>query len=329
MDIKTYWIVRVLLILCTMGSIYGQPNSMPPQKLVEQATYGAGFFAEMQKVLDSLLHYSKEHLRAVYIDWSDEYFPYKDDPYENGWNLYFEPIQIADAFPVPEDELVLVGGLSYHEIHDFQCIDQWKNYDRYLPYRLGVNKIINTYIKIKDSITTKVNQFVVEKMSGHYCIGVHVRYGSDHGAEAPCGVPTLEDYIEEVRRLVSAYRGKQVSIYLATDSHHVIKEFQKVFPKGMLLSIDTYRTEYRDVPHLIYGYGDYWLAHKEEFHRRKPGYLGGEGALLDALLLGHCDILVHSTSNLASFVSFYNPYIQSIYLPRSSKTWSCRFGKIP
>jgi hypothetical protein len=329
MDLRISWIVQIALIFCVMGPICGQSSDIPPQKLVERTTYGAGFFAEMQKVLDSLLHYSQENLRAVHVDWTDEFFPYKEDPHANGWDLYFEPIQIPSAYPIPEEDFVLVGGLYYHEIHDFPCIDQWKNYDRYLPYRLAVNAILNKYIKIKEPITTKANQFVSEKMSGHYCIGVHIRYGSDHGAEAPAGVPTLEDYIEEVSRVVAAHHGKRVRIYLATDSHYVIKKFQRLFPQEMLLSIDAYRTEYRDVPHLIYGNGDYWLAHKEEFHRKKPGYSGGEGVLLDALLLGHCDILVHSSSNIASFVSFYNPYIQSIYLPKSSKTWPCRFGKTP
>jgi hypothetical protein len=324
------WMMRVLLIFYAIGPIYGQSNdSIPPQKLIVQTTYGAGFFAEMQKILDALMHYSKENLKAVYIDWTEEFFPYKGDPRENGWDLYFEPIQIAEGSHFRDEEFVLVGSNNFHEIHDFPCIDQWKNYDRYLPYRLAVNTVLKKYIKFKDSITAKVDQIVSEKMSGCYRIGVHVRYGSDHGSEAPCGNPTVEDYIEEVRRLVNMHPNEKVCIYLATDSHYVVQVFQKTFPQQMLVTINTHRTEYRDVPHLVYGYGDYWLAHKEEFHKKKPGYFGGEGVVLDALLLGHCNILVHSTSNIASFVSFYNPYIQSIYLPKSSKTWPCRFGKLP
>ncbi len=164
-------------------------------------------------------------------------------------------------------------------------------------------------------------------MSGHYCIGVHVRYGSDHGSEAPGGIPTLEEYIKEVQGLVGRHSKEKICIYLATDSHYVVSEFQKIFPETILFTIDTYRTQYRDVPHLIYGYGDYWLAHKREFHKKKPGFAGGEGVLLDALLLGHCNVLVHSTSNIATFVSIYNPYIRSIYLPKNPQTWPCRFGK--
>jgi hypothetical protein len=67
--------IRVLFIFCAIGSIYGQSNdSIPPQKLIVYLTYGAGFFAEMQKVLDSLMYHSRENLRAVYVDWTDEFF---------------------------------------------------------------------------------------------------------------------------------------------------------------------------------------------------------------------------------------------------------------
>jgi hypothetical protein len=48
----------------------------------------------------------------------------------------------------------------------------------------------------------------------------------------------------------------------------------------------------------------------------KVGYVGGVGALLDCLLLAKCDYFIHIISNLANFVSFYNPYIKSIFLPK-------------
>jgi hypothetical protein len=164
-------------------------------------------------------------------------------------------------------------------------------------------------------------------MAGYYCIGVHVRYGSDHVSEAPKGVASLNDYLTEVKNLIQQEPFRPVRIYLATDSHYVVDAFQDTFSPDQLITINTCRAEYREVPHLIYGNGDYWLTHKEEFHKKKPGYLGGKGVLMDALLLARCDILIHSTSNITSFVTFYNPYIKSIYLPKDTTTWPCRHGK--
>ncbi len=266
------------------------------------------------------------------IDWSQEFFPYKTDPQENGWNLYFAPINLNQKRQIPdiaspEEKIIEVCGSPYHEIHDFLCIDQWINYERYLPYRLKVHELIKNHLKIHEPITTQVKEIFNEKMAGAYCIGVHVRYGSDHGSEAPKGTPSLEDYIAEVKNLIPSHPSVPVRVYLATDSHFVVKAFEQAFSPETLITINTCRTAYRDVPHLIYGHGDYWLAHPAEFHKKKPGYVGGVGVLMDALLLAHCHVLVHSTSNVASFITFYNPYIQSVYLPKNSLTWPCRHEK--
>ncbi len=323
------WIFLCSLIFCTVNNnkIYAEQNNFPPLELTIVPCYGAGFFAEMLRVIDNSLHFSKENLKSVYVDWSDEFFPYKDDPHENGWDLYFEPIIFSDDLYDKDKAIKGIEGGFYHEIHDFLCIDQWMNYDKHLLYRLKIHEFIKKHIKIKPHIAKKVNQFVEQKMQNYYCIGAHIRYGSDHGSEAPKGTPTLQDYLTEIKELLDGQDKNCVRIYLATDSHYVVQEFKINFSPEILLTIDTFRTEYRGVPHIVYGSGDYWLNHKKEFHLKKPGYYGGMGVLIDALLLAECDIFLHSTSNVSSFVSFYNPYIQSIYLPKTSGTWPCRFGK--
>ncbi len=314
--------MRVILTMIALTSFtYG--DFWPPQHVIVTTTYGAGFFAETLKVLSTILHFSKENLKTIEVDWSDEFFLYKTDPHENGWDLYFDPIHFSIDVPPGEVE---ISGAFYHEIHDFLCVDQWVNYDRHLPYRLKGHEVIQKYLKIKQPILDEVEQIFTQKMAECYCIGVHVRYGSDHSSEAPKGVPSLKEYIMEVQTLLRQQHPRPCRVYLATDSQYVVKVFQQFLPPGVLVTIDTCRTEYRDVPHLIYGNGDYWLAHKDEFHTKKPGFLGGKGVLIDALLLARCNILIHSTSNIATFVTFYNPMIPSIYLPKGQATWPCRYG---
>lgn len=322
---RSFCILISALLYC--NKIHAESTTYPPLKLISTSGYGWGFCAELLKVFDNILYFSKDNLRAVEVDWSQEFFPYKNDPYENGWDLFFEPIYFSDKPYDLDKEITHVSDCFYHAIHDQLCIDHWKNYDQYLAYRLRVHEVIKNHLKIKNHILAKADNFFSENMSGYYCIGVHVRFASDHGSEEPNGRSPLEDYIAEIMNLIKKHGRERTRIYLATDSHYVVKQFKKAFPRQMLVSIDTFRTAYQDTPHLIYGHGDYWLEHPEEFHRKKPGYLGGEGVLMDALLLAKCNVLIHATSNVASFVTFYNPHIDSIYLPKIQNTWPCRYEK--
>src|SRR5581483_3141791 len=106
--------------------------------------------------------------------------------------------------------------------------------DRYLPYRLKVHDVIKKYFKVKQAIKDEVEQIYNQKMAGFYSIGVHVRYGSDHASEAPKGNPSVEDYIAEVKSLLLDHPFQPVRIYLATDSHFVVKVFQEAFPSDWL-----------------------------------------------------------------------------------------------
>src|SRR3990167_7552438 len=63
-----------------------------PVNLTIKMHEGAGFFAELHKIMLALIHYEERGFARVYVDWTDEFFPYKDGAHENGWDLFFEPI---------------------------------------------------------------------------------------------------------------------------------------------------------------------------------------------------------------------------------------------
>ena len=225
--------------------LHSLTSSSPPSELTIQSHLGVGFFGELAKVVNGILHFENENLQKIHVDWSQEFFPYKDDPFSNGWDLFFEPIQVCtNPLDVAESRKIVAGG-NYHHIHDFHCIDQWINYESHLNYRLDMHRVINKYIKLNDEILDKKSVFFGNHMSGFYCIGVHIRYGADHGAEAPAGIPTLNDYIDEVKSLLKSQNSNRTRIYLATDSHYVVDQFKKEFPH-ILLHISAFRTKYRD-----------------------------------------------------------------------------------
>lgn len=289
---------------------------------------GAGFFAEFLKVVNTLIHHEPEGLASVHVDWTYEFFPYKDGPHENGWNLYFEPITIEnkgnDTSP-PHS----AGSSGTHEIHDQICSSHWISYDQFLPYRTFVHEKLTKYIHIKKEIKDRVDTFYDAQMQHNLCIGVHVRFANGHSHEVPGGRhPTLAEYFHEVDTIMQANRTQNTKIFIASDSHYVVNQFKQRYGKKILY-IEAFRAEKSDDPHLIYGNADYFLAHPTEWHRRKPGFNGGLTALLDCLLLARCNYLIHTSSNVSSTVVFFNPTIKSVYLPRNAPYISCRHKNDP
>ena len=322
---KTVNLKSILLLILTcflaLPNIYAQePN--PPLEITVESRIGAGYFAELINVVATIKGYESRNLKKLNVDWSQEFFPYKNHPHENGWNLYFEPIVFDN-----EDDEGAAPPRQEHFVHDQVCINHWMAYDEHLPYRLSLNRILNKYIKIKKPITDELESVYKENLEGYYCIGVHVRWGAAHTSESPKGTPKIEHYITEVFRLMQQTQTPYpFKIYLATDSEEVIRKFRNYFPKEMLFYLAERRSPHREESHLIYENPDYWKKHPREFHKKKPGYRGGVFVLLDCLLMSKCDVFIHSSSNVSEFVSFFSPHIKSVYLPKSDKTWPCRYG---
>jgi hypothetical protein len=295
-----------------------------PVDVVTTMHRGGGFFCELRKVLENIIHYESEGIRSHYVDWTDEFFPFKDAPRENGWDLYFEPIKSYENCVSKDKQIRCVGNCFVHELHDQKCIAPWVAYDMYRPFREYVHEILNKYITIKPHITEYVDSFYKEHMQGSLCIGVHVRYASVHKAETPKGHPSLDQYCAEIDRLLERNKDKNIKIFLASDSYLVIDYFKKIY-QDTLLYIDTYRARGSEDPGLMYEKGSYWKNHPAEWHVAKPGYRGGFGVLVDCLLLSRCDYFIHITSNVAYFVTFFNPRINSIYLPQDIPFVHCRY----
>ncbi len=286
--------------------------------------FGAGFFAEFGKVIKSLIYYEQDGIKSMHVDWTNQFFPYKNKPNENGWDLYFEPISINTDLIDLNDSTRMVGWTNSHELHDQKCVAQWLRYDDYLPYRLFVHKKINEHIRIKKHIVSQIENFYNKHMKDYICIGVHVRYASAHASETPKGHPSLETYCSEVNRLLKAHRNKNVKIFLASDSYKVINYFKERYGNKLVYK-KTHRAQDKEDPSLIYENSNYWMNNPQKWHKSKPGYEGGLGVLSDCLLLSKCDYLIHITSNVATYACFFNPHLKSIYLPRGVPFKHCRY----
>ena len=290
--------------------------------LIVESRLAAGFFAEMHTLLERIAHYDgHDNLEKITVNWRQQFFPYKDKPSENGWDLYFEPIEIERTNNEPL--IIKRRNSAGHELHDQACPNPWLYYDLHSPYYEWINSKIKKYIKIKPHIQDKINKFYEANMEGYICIGVHVRYCALHGKEVPGGrVPTLQEYFDEVNRLMKRLGDKKIRIYVASDSHFAVRAFKERYG-DKLIYINAFRANYREDPHLIDINTGHWVKHPDQFHAQKPGYQGGLETLMDMLLLSHCDYLFMTVSNFGKFACYFNPQIKAALLPRSIRPKEC------
>jgi len=324
---KNHWsimwkIYKKIFFLCMIFliNLHSSPDN---KKAVITSCFGAGFFAEFRRILHGIMDITLNGTegKEVQVDWSADFFPYRNNT-GNGWDLFFDPVGYVEN----KRNISTV-----HLMHDQTCLNKWLLYDDFYCYRLRINQIINKYIKINKNILDEVDAYYAAYMKNVIRIGVHVRFSAAHGCEKP-GALKLKDYFDEIDVLRKKIHkiGKKYVIYLATDSNYVIQEFKKRY-KHVLYG-DAIRSMYMEEVHLIADKPEYWLTHVEEFHEKKPGYKGGKDVLVDCLLLACCDYLIHTTSNVADFATFFNPQLQSILVPKTiapHKKMGCAACDVP
>jgi len=310
---------KILFVVLMLGSclLVAEPRKWkgPRPKFIVIGTTvhkGAGFFCEVQKVLIDLIHFDQQGILALAPDWRHPFYPFKDHQDENGWDLFFESIpQDPCSVEGVTVNKIVVPWNEWHEIHGRFCTAQWVLYDQYLPYREYVHSIMKKYFKVKDHITAQLNQFYKENMEGHYCIGVHIRFAAVHAFEVPGGKhPSLEEYCAEIDQLIIQKQHLPIKIFLATDSNYVVQVLKMRY-KNLLYYAEAPRSIGAEDP--VFSLP---LKNLDLFNQKRPGYKAGLYVLLDGLTLSKCDVMIHTTSNFASLVSFFNPYIKSIYLPK-------------
>lgn len=280
--------------------------------LVIRNNFGSGFFCEFNKVIAALHLYSDDRLASVSVDWSDQFFPYKDEPMENGWSLYFDEIRAKRDCTLRE----VVVKHPFGVIHNFSCLAQWLQYADYMPYRLSMHAKIREHIRINHAILEKVDKCCEQYFDDNIMIGLHIRHAKVHAKEIPSGKrPTMQQYKREIDAILAEHACENIKIFLASDSHAVMNYFRKIYG-NQLVAIEAFRARRDEDPHLVYEKGDYYKKHVCQWHKDKPGYWGGSTALMDCLLLARCDYFIHTASNLAQTVTFLNPYIKSIFLPK-------------
>jgi hypothetical protein len=296
------------LFVCQMNA-NEQPNYFPESNIkrsvsikkqnkktfVSLTSVNCGMFRILASVFGAIALYEDGQYCGVSVDFGRDGVmgPYYDkNRGENWWNYYFEPLLIGKKKHA--QELVTANGPIGH---DFALLTEFN-----LP-RKRVHSIIEKYIRIRPHIQKIVNDIVSSNFS-NYVIGVHYR-GTDKtekGGEAPRA--NYEDIIVHINDAITNAQNENFKIFIATDEQAFLDFMNESYPGKIICYEPAIRSSNDLCVHLI---------------PDENNYKKGEDALVDCLLLSHCNILLKTSSNLSLFSSYFNPDIPVVHMTK--RTW--------
>ncbi|HYC55939.1 MAG TPA: hypothetical protein VEL28_13475 [Candidatus Binatia bacterium] len=269
----------------------------------------AGLFSNFNHVVDNLVHrLGRGGVAAATVEWRARadftQFPYGTAADGNLWPRFFEPLQFAEMPPrrIHTDTYVDLG-ITHDSAYRMYKLDFLWRRRYHAAYRRHIRPVADIAASVRD-IRRRVDP-------GCCMIGVHFRH-PDH-REGPAREQTAHAFLSRVRRLVP--RRGPWAVALATDTEDAVDFFRAELGDRLIVQPDVARTSLRG----------------GQLHYDNPaaGVALGRQAVVDCLLLAECDVLLHTTSNLATAVGFINPHSRMIYCetPRQALrglVWSLR-----
>jgi hypothetical protein len=243
-----------------------------------------GMFAAANQVLGHLCLYEKGNystFSGISVDFGEIGLYYDPDYGPNWWNYYFEPICLGALSPSEArcaSRAEAVAALAAR---------------RQTP-RSEVAAIVEKFVHVKPFIMEKVDDFVDRYFRGLYILGVHYR-GADKVESPRLPYTHVIQQIEKNLPLDRPYK-----IFIATDEALFLEAAQEKF-RDQIIHIEAHRSRDREGVHQS---------------PSNPHYMVGEEALIDALLLSKCNLLIRTSSNLSLWSTYFNPHLPVVLLNR-------------
>ena len=246
----------------------------------------------------------------------------------NIWLKVFEPLY-EDLSPrvYEEDELLYADTQPFHSFNEkneplLTYIHAYQLYrmPNFAQWRHWYNLYYSRFIKPRPHIQAKVDELYYSKMEGLHCIGVHARHPS-HAIEQPDGkMPYLDRFVDLASALQTGrLNGQDWRVFLATDQETVVKHFRKTFGERLITVSDIARTTeaqdeaYQTLTPEQRNKEGFQIQHLVAADASKWSVRMAEEVIVDSLLLARCQSFVHTTSNIATAVSFMNPNLHMVY----------------
>lgn len=268
---------------------------MPARSLIEYTLVvrarPAGFFSNFNQVVCHL-HGSlgRGGVKAIAVDWTvrdQAEFAYGTAADGNLWDRFFEPLAF-DSFPA---SVKLAEGFP-----DLMMTQAYAMTHMGSRWRRRYHGVFRKHIRISPAIAARA-EGLMPVAGGDFLIGVHYRHPA-HAIELIHPMPPPRQFIDFVHRL--APRDGRWFVVLATDMAEAAEQFRDAFGNRLVIQPGTVR-----------------IARTSEVETHsggaEPSAALGEQVLVDALMLAHCNALIHVSSNLTTAVGYMNPRLRMVY----------------
>ena len=253
--------------------------------ILDNPIHRNGLFSIFTMVLGLLKMYDSGQCIGCEVNFENKGVYYDETFGLNWWEYYFEPIKLGNKNGI----IKKIGNNQKIKLSS-QC--------EYNTSRDQNHIYIEKYIHLKPHILEKIKQFKDTYFTEHM-IGVHYR-GTDKVIEAP-RIP-YESVFEKINYILQTSTDSHLyKIYIATDEQSFLEYMKEQFHEKIVFLEGIYRSSNNN---------NNPIHHLET----DMNYKKGEEAVLDCILLSHCDILIRTSSNLSLVSTFFNNLMPIIEL---------------
>lgn len=214
----------------------------------------------------------------VHVDWSE------GSLYGNCWNELFWPT----TPPTGEHDVITfypdnrITGIHAHQLYKF---DDWR-------FRYN---FFSRQISIQQLIYDRVHEYCVNHLYNRDPIGVLIRANTHAGEQTSFQSQSLESYEKEINKILKT----ESTIHVMAQDQSSIEWFRARFPVVSFYVLPK-RMPTRDT----------------DRHLTEPQTAeDARNVFIEMLILARCRALIHPVSNIATAALYYNPVMESIYLP--------------
>lgn len=243
--------------------------------LIRQPSRRRGLFSLVASVLCHI-DFAKKNGLVPFVDFEESPTIYNDGLQNgslNSWEYYFEQPSSQKKRPDPS-QVAQVSSASFPPGYDYTLCNNPGLFDRVIKE-----------LKIKKNIQTDADNFL-DKMGtnvlGLQFRGQEMRYFRGHHLP-----PTKKQISSLINELTKAYGFE--SVFVTTEDEGLLNHVINSSPIPVFFT-PAYRLD---------GKNSYSV-----YPRQNHRYLLGKEVLIDAILLSHCNGLIHCSSNVANFSRF-------------------------
>jgi len=250
-----------------------------------------GLFSMFHYVLYYLQKYERSKIVGFKVDFAETGQYFDSNIGSNWWEYYFEPIVLGEQNNADQLTIIEENTFLDQDIVEFEFSTSIEEN----------NKLINKYIKVKERILNKINNFQSSNFSNKYVIGVHYR-GTD--------------------KVYLNYEADRISYIKVMEE---ISKKVSTLPKNMDYKIFVATDEFLFLHFMLYRFGEkicYYETKRSvngiplHLDKDRNPYQAGEDALIDALLLSRVDFLIRTSSNLSRCSRYFNPQLPVLELSK-------------